>query len=157
MAKVSGNDEQPVVEYASKASEGPRDSIWVKGWFAIFGAMLGLLMLLFLVCPISPRLGGPTPETKEKATIAQRSNLETLLQAFNDDTGRFPTQAEGLDALVHQPPGLPNWHRQLDDVPMDSWGQPFVYRFPGKKDPAAFDLISVGADGKEGTADDITR
>jgi general secretion pathway protein G len=73
------------------------------------------------------------------------------------DTGRFPTQAEGLDALVHQPAGTPAWHRQMDDMPKDGWGWPFIYRFPGKKDPGSYDLISVGPDGKEGTPDDITQ
>lgn len=41
---------------------------------------------------------------------------------------------------------------KTEDVPLDSWGNPFQFRKGGK---AGYDIISAGPDGKPGTADDI--
>jgi len=38
---------------------------------------------------------------------------------------------------------------------MDQWNNPYIYYFPGKHNPGAYDLLSAGPDGKEGTDDDI--
>jgi general secretion pathway protein G len=35
-------------------------------------------------------------------------------------------------------------------VPLDPWGRPYVYVFPGEANPKGFDLLSYGADGKLG-------
>ena len=51
---------------------------------------------------------------------------------------------------------LPNWHNTLPSVPNDSWGNPFVYRFPGTNGKD-YDIISFGPDGHEGGNDDITN
>ena len=67
-------------------------------------------------------------------------------------------EAEGLDALVRQPSTLPGWdHAFMEKVPVDGWGHPFIYSFPGGSDPAGYDLHSPGQDGKDGTADDISK
>ena len=42
-------------------------------------------------------------------------------------------------------------------LPIDPWNNPYVYYYPGKHNQDSFDLLSVGADGKEGTEDDITN
>lgn len=83
------------------------------------------------------------------ATKAQIAVIETALDAFNLDMGRYPTQEEGLEAL-RKNPGSPKWEGPYlaKDVPKDSWGRPFVYRCPGKG--RGHELFSFGADGKEG-------
>ena len=40
-------------------------------------------------------------------------------------------------------------------LPVDPWGNPYVYYYPGKHNQPTYDLLSVGPDGKEGTDDDI--
>jgi general secretion pathway protein G len=37
----------------------------------------------------------------------------------------------------------------------DAWGEPFKYTCPGTQNRDSFDLVSLGADGVAGTADDI--
>ena len=55
-----------------------------------------------------------------------------------------------------QPTNAKNWHGPyLDKLPEDPWGNPYIYYYPGKHNPNAYDLLSVGPDGKEGTDDDI--
>jgi general secretion pathway protein G len=85
-------------------------------------------------------------------------SLQTALDAFEVDTGRYPTSQEGLKALTASPAGLANWHGPyMKELPKDPWGRPYVYRNPGTHNRDSFDLISRGADGKPGTADDVSN
>lgn len=63
----------------------------------------------------------------------------------------FPTTEQGLDALVKKPTTDPQprkWRRLLESVPLDPWGTPYQYEFPGKKNPEGYDLYSFGPDRK---------
>jgi type II secretion system protein G len=79
------------------------------------------------------------------------------LDLFKTDNGRYPTTTEGLEALVTPPPGLSaTWlGPYVDRLPLDKWGRPFIYRFPGTMGPFPFDLFSAGADGIPDNADDM--
>ncbi len=103
----------------------------------------------------------PTPlylhhtDARPNATKVSLSNIKQALLAFQADCGRYPTAAEGLDALVNVPEPAPsNWHVYMDKVPKDGWGNPFIYKCPGPKG-ADFDLYSTGEDQIDGTRDDI--
>ena len=86
------------------------------------------------------------------------SRLETALDAFDVDIGRYPTSKEGLAALLQAPPSTElHWHSYIKprDV-RDPWGRPYLY-YPCVKPPhEGYRLVSRGADGIEGTADDVT-
>lgn len=90
-----------------------------------------------------------------------KSDLMTLgncLEIYKLNAGVYPTTEQGLKALVEKPavPPVPRrWARIMDKMLMDPWDHPYQYRFPGKKDPAKYELVSLGVDGVEGTADDI--
>jgi general secretion pathway protein G len=71
------------------------------------------------------------------------------------DNGNYPTTDQGLAALRDKPtrPPVPsNWRGPYlrKAVPVDPWGRPYLYRFPGEKNAGAFDLESLGRDGKVG-------
>jgi len=73
------------------------------------------------------------------------------------DNGRYPTSSEGLMALVEQPGNAPNWHGpyvERQQIEKDAWEHPFVYKFPGTRNPNGFDVSSLGPDGQE-SQDDI--
>ena len=86
--------------------------------------------------------------------------FQTALGIYELDNGAFPSTAEGLAALVRKPQGEKGWkgpYVDLKAIPLDPWGNAYVYRFPGVKHPNRYDLSSWGPDGKPGTADDIER
>jgi len=97
----------------------------------------------------------PADLNKTRVTIT-KANLRGLHQAvvqFKMDTGRYPTEEEGLMALIKKPPGVANYNSggYLDStqLPKDAWGRNFIYRlFPESGKP--FVIVSYGADGKEG-------
>jgi len=70
---------------------------------------------------------------------------------FKLDTGRYPTEEEGLYALIEQPSDVVGWSGYLDttDVPRDAWKNELVYML-NPESGRPFVIISYGADGKEG-------
>ncbi len=96
------------------------------------------------------------PDSKIRTGSSQISNLKTALETFETDNGRYPTTEEGLEALVIRPPGAGgNWHKQMDEIPLDQWGHAFRYRFPSMRGAESYDLDSAGPDGIFDTTDDI--
>src|SRR3546814_10093815 len=74
------------------------------------------------------------------------------------DNFDYPSTDQGLEALVKQPSGVPNWRSDgyLPAIPKDPWGREYLYLKPGAH--GAFDVWSQGADGRsggEGVASDI--
>ncbi|MDB5293576.1 MAG: gspG [Phycisphaerales bacterium] len=96
--------------------------------------------------------------SKHLTAITDISRLCTALQNFESDVGRLPTSQEGLQSLLTMPANNPTGWRgpYIDRLTLDPWGRPYVYR-PGGHPGSAykFDVFSMGADGKAGTADDI--
>ena len=79
--------------------------------------------------------------------------IKTALDAFEVDNGIYP---KNVQDLLQQPNGTTNWHGPyLDKLPVDPWGSKYIYEYPGKHNTNAYDLFSVGKDGKAGTGDDI--
>lgn len=96
--------------------------------------------------------------------VAAKQQIDAFAKAINTlrlNTGRFPTTAEGLQALIARPAGMNNWSGPYLDkkVPLDPWGKAYVYRFPGTQG-RDFDLLSYGSDGQPGgseSAADVTN
>lgn len=110
-------------------------------------AIIGLLVA-GVGLAVLPRLGDASI-TKARADIA---SYETAIEFFRLDHFRFPTEQEGLAALVEAPAGLDvakypadGYVQRLRD---DPWGNAYVYRAPSEF--GAFDILSYGADGQEG-------
>jgi general secretion pathway protein G len=103
---------------------------------------------------------GQGEKAKSRAAKIEISQIGNTLDLFKLEIGRYPNAQEGLQALITAPPGVPNWNGpywKKATVPKDPWGNDYQYFFPGQH--GAYDLISYGADGKEGgegTDKDIT-
>jgi len=85
----------------------------------------------------------------------QIKNLETALKLYKLDNGFYPDTQQGLDALIEKPTSgqIPKKYREggyleQKKIPPDPWGNPYIYVCPGLH--GDFDIISYGADGKEG-------
>ncbi len=97
-------------------------------------------------------LGG----AQAKAARLQLSQIEGALDLYRLDMGRYPTEAEGLDALVEAPAGANQWsgpYIAKRATLTDPWDREFTYRVPGEGG-RAYALYSLGADGQEGGEDD---
>jgi general secretion pathway protein G len=117
--------------------------------------IIGLIMAL-----VAPRVLNYLSESKTKAAKIQIESFANALDLFYLDEGRYPTTAEGLVALVQRPADNSTWngpYLQTGTVPIDPWGNPYVYRAPGQHGP--YDIESFGPDGHQGgtgSASEIT-
>jgi general secretion pathway protein G len=110
-------------------------------------------ILAALVLPSMMNRGQQARITAAQTDI--KSGIKTALDAFEVDNGFYP---KSLQDLIHQPNNAKNWHGPYFDppqLPVDPWGNPYIYYYPGKHNTGSYDLLSVGPDGKEGTDDDI--
>jgi general secretion pathway protein G len=109
-------------------------------------AILGLL--IGLVAPPIIKYFGRAKTDVAKIDIR---NIESSLDLFRLDVGRYPTQQEGLAALVEKPGGLDRWqgpYIKQKTTPTDPWNHPYHYRIPGEH--GDYDLYSLGADDAPG-------
>jgi general secretion pathway protein G len=111
---------------------------------AIIGSIVGL---------VGPRVLNYLSDSKVKTAKIQMENLGSALDLFYLDAGRYPSNDEGLTALVQQPTSVSFWngpYLKTKTVPKDPWGHDYLYRSPGQDGP--YDVGSLGPDGREGSA-----
>lgn len=127
--------------------------------FTLVELLLVLVILGVLAAIVVPKFAGRTEQAKEAAARTQISTFETTLDAFEVDNGYYPKGKNGLDSLVIPPQDAQNWRGPYlkQDIPLDPWGNAYVYECPGKFNVATYDLFSAGPDGRAGTEDDITN
>lgn len=121
--------------------------------FTLIELLIVLAIIGMLAALVGPRLMSSLTKSQTKTTRSQMELLITSLDSFRLDNGRYPTQQEGLAALINKPDGLINWngpYLRKKLVPKDAWGFDFSYAIPASKGGLEFDLYSLGADNKEG-------
>jgi general secretion pathway protein G len=115
--------------------------------FTLVELLVVLAILGLLVAIATPQVLKYLGRAKNDTAQIQMRNLSTALDLFLVDVGRYPSQQEGLEALVMNPGGLPTWHGPYlkeKNVPLDPWGHPYQYRFPGQS--GEYDLWTLGSD-----------
>ncbi|MFO1015793.1 MAG: type II secretion system major pseudopilin GspG [Caulobacteraceae bacterium] len=114
--------------------------------------MLVVLVIIGLIAAIvGPRLFNRLDDAKRRTANLQITNLAAAVDLYRIDIGRIPTNAEGLDALLHAPSGAAQWlgpYLARDAVPSDPWGRGYVYKADEGSDH--FVITSYGADGQPG-------
>jgi len=128
------------------------------GGFTLVELLVVLAILGLLAGLVGPRVIGQLGGAKSKSAAVQIADLEAAIDLFRVDVGRYPTQQEGLNALVVKPQTASTWNGPYlrKGLPKDPWGNPYRYRFPGQH--ADYDVFSFGADnapGGEGENADI--
>lgn len=119
--------------------------------FTLIEVMVVVVILGVLAVLIVPRVVGRTEEARAAAARHDISALAQTLKLYRLDNGRYPTNDQGLEALVAKPqrPPVPsNWRPYLDKLPVDPWGKPYRYLNPGVN--GEIDIFSLGADGEPG-------
>jgi len=112
------------------------------------------IFLSLVIAMISATRPGPPNEARIYVTTISMNDSFSKLHSFKQDTGRFPTEKEGLEALITNP-GIPGWngpYLKSDGSLYDSWGEFFAYTLSNGYP----NIISSGPDVKFGTKDDIS-
>lgn len=126
--------------------------------FTLVELLVVLVILTLLASLVGPRLLDQLGGAKAKTAKVQIAEIEQSLDLYKLDVGRYPSDAEGLRALVERPANVSGWNGPYlkKGLPVDPWNSPYQYKIPGRH--GSPDIFSLGADGKpggEGEAADV--
>ncbi len=119
--------------------------------FTLVEIMVVVVIIGILAVLIVPRVLGRTDEAKQAAARHDIATVMQSLKLYKLDNGRYPTNDQGLQALVTKPTSAPvpaNWKPYLDKLPKDPWGNAYQYLSPGVH--GEIDVFSLGADNQPG-------
>jgi general secretion pathway protein G len=119
--------------------------------FTLVEIMVVVVILGILAVLIVPRVLGRSDEARQAAAKHDIATIMQSLKLYRLDNGRYPTNDQGLQALVTKPTSAPapsNWKPYLDKLPKDPWGNTYQYLSPGVH--GEIDVFSLGADSQPG-------
>lgn len=128
--------------------------------FTLIELLVVLVILGLLAGVAAPPVLRYLGRAKTDTAKIQIQSLSNALDLYRLDVGRYPTQEEGLQALVARPGGAESWNGpyvKKQTSLTDPWGAPYLYRVPGQH--GDYDLYTLGADkaqGGAGEAQDVT-
>lgn len=131
-----------------------RKRFFGKG-FTLIELLVVILILAILAALIVPNLMKRGDEAKIAKAKSDITTLSNLVQSYKLDTGEYPSNDVGLDALRSQPSGVTGWQGPYTrkEIPMDPWGIPYHYEYPAPDDESTFAISSYGPDKQPGTDD----
>ncbi len=114
------------------------------------------IMVVVIIIALLGAIVGPVVFNRlEQAQITRVEQdiraIDSALKLYRLDNLSYPTQAQGLEALVREPAGARAWRGPyLERIPVDPWNQqPYRYRIPSQHG-LDYDIFTFGADNAEG-------
>jgi general secretion pathway protein G len=118
--------------------------------FSLIEIMIVMIIIGLMVGLVGPKFIGQLGKAEQKTAKAQIEMLMTALDAYRLDVGSYPSQQEGLEALIANTGG-DGWtgpYLKKNKIPDDPWKHPYLFQSPGEHGDV--DIYSLGADNKEG-------
>jgi general secretion pathway protein G len=128
-----------------------------RSGFTLIEIMVVLLIIGIMAALIVPNVTSSADKAKKTAAQADISTIMNALKMYYLDNSRYPTNQQGLDALVHKPTIAPipsNYNTgrgYIDKLPTDPWGNPYQYQNPGQHGDV--DVYSYGPKGPNGSGE----
>lgn len=138
----------------------------VRAGFTLVELIMVVVIIGILASLVVPRIVGRKKEAMIVAAKAQISMFESALDLYYMDNDTYPTSEQGLQALIQEPSSSPvpeKWGGASataylkKDVPLDPWGNEYVYICPGERNTDGYDILCYGPDREEGGDDDIAN
>lgn len=120
--------------------------------FTLIEVMVVIVILGILAGVVVPQVLGSGDQARVGTTKTVLSNVSGALDMYKLNNHKYPTSAQGLQALITQQEGSKNWPEGgylKGGIPKDGWDNEIQYLSPGTEG-RPYDLYSFGADGKPG-------
>lgn len=116
--------------------------------FTLLELLVVLVIIGLLAGIVGPRLFKNVGKSEITTARAQIDALGKALDQYRLDVGRYPATQEGLAALTVKPAGEAHWNGPYlkRAAPLDPWGMPYQYKYPGERNADDYDLFSFGPD-----------
>jgi general secretion pathway protein G len=126
----------------------------LRAGFTLIEILVVIVVIAILATLVAPDVFKHVGAAKSATAKSQIEMMGAALDAYRLDNGRYPSTEQGLNALWEKPTIDPpiNWRSPYlrKPVPLDPWGHAYIYLAPGQVNPQGYDLLSYGADGKQG-------
>jgi general secretion pathway protein G len=118
--------------------------------FTLIEILVVIAIIAMLAAIVGPAVMNKLGGAKSKTAAIQIADIDKALDLFKLDVGRYPSNAEGLQALVAAPPTANGWNGPYlkGGLPSDPWGNPYHYANPGPN--GSVQILSYGADNAPG-------
>ncbi|PKP94112.1 MAG: type II secretion system protein GspG [Alphaproteobacteria bacterium HGW-Alphaproteobacteria-16] len=131
--------------------KNPGQEATQEAGFTLLELLVVLAILGLLAAIVGPQVIKYLDSSRSKTAQVQAKNVVAALNLFKLDASRFPTEQEGIAALVKAPPNLSSWNGPYlpdQSAIVDPWGRPYLLRSPGEH--GEIDVYSLGSDGQPG-------
>ena len=133
----------------ARAAAGPDSRQRREGGFTLLEIMVVIVILGLLIGLVAPAVLRQLGSARTSIARQSLTQLGSVLDLYKLDAGRYPSTAEGLQALVTAPADAANWNGpyvQGGKMPVDPWNHEYVYREPSTRPGHEYDLCSRGPD-----------
>ncbi len=120
--------------------------------FTLIEIMVVIVILAIFAGLVVPKVVGQSDKARVKTTETALATVSNALDMYKIDNSRYPTTAQGLDALTTPPADAKNYPEGgyiKGGYPTDGWDNELQYVAPGSEG-RVYDLFSLGADGQQG-------
>lgn len=121
-------------------------------------SLIEILVVLMIIGLLATVVAINVLPSQDRARIDKAQTdiriLEQALELYRLDMFSYPSEQEGLKALIEKPSNnkFSDRYRQggyIRKLELDPWGNNYLYERPGKNNNP-FEIISLGADGRKG-------
>lgn len=119
--------------------------------FTLIEILVVVVILGIMAALVVPKIMSRPDQARVVKAKQDLLALENALDLYKLDNGFYPSNEQGLQALVKKPSSDPqpnNWHSYIKHLPKDPWGRAYMYKNPGEQ--GEIDIYTYGADGQPG-------
>lgn len=114
--------------------------------FTLVELMVVIVIIGLLAGAVTMGVRGYLISGKQSVAKMEIAKICQALDTYYAVYDRYPTSEEGIEVLAAPTEKIAD--ALLSKIPVDPWGKPYEYLQPGRN--GAFEVISYGADGREG-------
>ena len=108
-----------------------------QGGFTLIEIMVVVVILAILAAIVVPKIMSRPEQARLVKAKQDISIIENAMDMYKLDNGTYPTQEQGISALVTKPTADPVPDSYADggyikQLPKDPWGHTYQYQNPGK-------------------------